>query len=160
MRYFYIKSNTVDVQKVPVHDMTCKSIFSKFIPAKNSQDFTPGCSYSYFKCLSGIPDIQLIPATIFFDGLFHSSFHFCSNLRSLHVLILVIIHWLQEMHLHCQWFYGTSVKSLIRINQCNRHDRASGFCCSFETAAFKFQWMISIPCFGFPLQKSDSFVQP
>ena len=48
------------------------------------------------------------------------------------------------MYLHRQWLYGTSIKSLIRINQCNRHDRASGFCCSFETTAFKFQWMISI----------------
>ena len=52
------------------------------------------------------------------------------------------------MHLHCQWFYGTSVKSLIRINQCNRHNRTSCFCCSFETAAFKFQWMISILASG------------
>ena len=41
-------------------------------------------------------------------------------------------------------FDGSSVEGFVRIDQCNRHDRAFCFYCDLEAAAFKLQQLVSL----------------
>ena len=48
------------------------------------------------------------------------------------------------MNLHSKRFYRACIKSFVSINQCNRYNWTSGFCCSLKASAFKLLRMISV----------------
>ncbi len=74
---------------------------------------------------------------ILLDHLLDPSLHFFRDLRGMHIFIFLIIHRRKDMHLHCDPLCRTGIKSLKRIDQCNRNDRAFRLGGSLKTAALE-----------------------